>query len=568
MRWRKGPLRMLALYGTVLWGLSLWGLLPAKFASLSLPDLGDKDRLLAYLSAIASAAIVNMSVFAVLGGLAAAVPAKSRGFRWLVQMLVCGTAISFAVMGVALLSAARSWPESIDAVAPSLGCALGAWIVGLWRYGFWTRLSLAAQAVLLPLSLCVIACASLAAEPLPFSAAEISSAEKRRLVELVRSSEVEVHADVLVRTLQLSQRDVNLLMNWGSQVAYGNDTPSKSAVRLADDDLTLIASLLIPPAGDRYLNVVASGAVEVQNGQLELKARQLRVGRLEVPSVLLPLVSDLLKSFIRSEPELERILSRTPLIQIESSGVTVALEKGAFREEGLAFLETIDPAVLAATVAQLRHLQARLDPKEAANRKFETYVRAAFMLAAQRTADGHSAVDENRAAIYALGTLLGHPRLGKMILGRDFDDASYAAAAAHTGRVPLRGRRDWTRHFAVSAVLATYANRVVSDAAGVLKEELDAGDNGSGFSFADLMADRAGTRFALAATRDEAAAHACQRRMLGPWDSSALFPAATDLPEGLTDAQLQQQFGGVGGEAYQQLIQTIERRLDDCPLLR
>ena len=66
---------------------------------------------------------------------------------------------------------------------------------------------------------------------------------------------------------------------------------------------------------------------------------------------------------------------------------------------------------------------------------------------------------------------------------------------------------------------------------------------GSGFSFADLLADRAGTDFALAATRDE--------------------PTA-DLPEGVPDAQLQSDYGGVGGRRYKQVVDEIERRLAGC----
>ena len=74
----------------------------------------------------------------------------------------------------------------------------------------------------------------------------------------------------------------------------------------------------------------------------------------------------------------------------------------------------------------------------------------------------------------------------------------------HVSRLPrhsqLRGRPDSARHFWVSAAVTALVGDVVSDAAGLLKEELDAGEGGSGFSFGDLMADRAGTEFARAAT--------------------------------------------------------------------
>ena len=67
----------------------------------------------------------------------------------------------------------------------------------------------------------------------------------------------------------------------------------------------------------------------------------------------------------------------------------------------------------------------------------------------------------------------------------------------------MRGREDWARHYALSAALAVLEHPLVSDAAGLMKEELDALTHGSGFSFGDLAADRAGVRFADAATHSE-----------------------------------------------------------------
>src|SRR6266545_1345195 len=121
--------------------------------------------------------------------------------------------------------------------------------------------------------------------------------------------------------------------------------------------------------------------------------------------------------------------------------------------------------------------------------------------------------------------------------------------------------------FWVSAGLALLSAETVSDAAGLLKEELDAG-GGSGFSFGDLLADRAGTRFALAATRDVAAARAMQNRLSGRWPLDDLFPPAADLPEGIQDAELTSKYGAVGGGPYQALVAEIERRLDRCAALR
>jgi hypothetical protein len=135
-------------------------------------------------------------------------------------------------------------------------------------------------------------------------------------------------------------------------------------------------------------------------------------------------------------------------------------------------------------------------------------------------------------------------------------------------RVTLRGRSDWTKHFWVSAAIAVLANETISNAAGLLKEELDADRGGSGFSFSDLLADRAGTTFALAATRHEASARVLQQRLAQGFRLEDFFPEAADLPEGIPDAELRSRYGGVGGEGYNRLIEEIERRVAACPAYR
>jgi len=59
-------------------------------------------------------------------------------------------------------------------------------------------------------------------------------------------------------------------------------------------------------------------------------------------------------------------------------------------------------------------------------------------------------------------------------------------------RITLRGRQNLPRHFWVSAglVILTDANRSLT--VGIGKEMMDATPEGSGFSFIDMLANRAG----------------------------------------------------------------------------
>ena len=119
----------------------------------------------------------------------------------------------------------------------------------------------------------------------------------------------------------------------------------------------------------------------------------------------------------------------------------------------------------------------------------------------------------------------------------------------------------------MSGALTVVSAVAPSDAAGLLKEELDA-DGGSGFSFGDLLADRAGTTFASVATRDEASAAAIQARLAGGFRVDDFFPPADGLPEGIPDAELQSRYGGRGWAAlppHRRGDRAARRRLRRLP---
>jgi hypothetical protein len=172
-------------------------------------------------------------------------------------------------------------------------------------------------------------------------------------------------------------------------------------------------------------------------------------------------------------------------------------------------------------------------------------------------------IEHNRAAILALGIVVGHERLARLV-GLERDTELMRQVAAVRAGTTLRGRDDWSRHFSMSAALAVLEHPFVSDAAGLMKEQLDALTQGSGFSFADLAADRAGARFGAAATHSDAAARTMQARLRRGFTAGDFFPPAADLPENLTVEQFRRDYGGVGSPRYRQLVAEIEARLDSC----
>ena len=128
----------------------------------------------------------------------------------------------------------------------------------------------------------------------------------------------------------------------------------------------------------------------------------------------------------------------------------------------------------------------------------------------------------------------------------------------------LRGRADLAQHFSVSAALAASAGEPLANAIG-LEKEVDDAKKGSGFSFIDLTADRAGTRLGELAVRSPERLAAALAAGL---TDAAMLPSIDGLPEFMMTDEFQRRFGGVGAPAYKRMSDEIERRIAALALFR
>jgi hypothetical protein len=192
---------------------------------------------------------------------------------------------------------------------------------------------------------------------------------------------------------------------------------------------------------------------------------------------------------------------------------------------------------------------------------FERLMSMAFAFA-EDNAHGRDVVVFHRAAILALGAILGQEKV-VTVAKREINLAKLPEAQTLRHRITLYGRRDLSQHFWVSAALAVLSDESQSMTVGLAKEMMDSA-GGSGFSFVDLTADRAGTLFAVAATRDEASARAMQMRIRGGVVIGDFVPNPLDLPEGLSKDDFHAEYGGLGGEGTQKVVDEIRRRLEAC----
>lgn len=486
--------------------------------------------------------------------------------RWLPALLIACTlaALVRAVRGSA--SGPFAPRGVLGLVLPWTGCLLGTWAGMAWARGMLARILFLPQLLLLAVLVAggARALLHLAIEESPASIdmPRVTSADRRHLYDLFAGKNPLKIREGNTVTLRIAEHDLNLLLAWGLSV---EGSARKARIELREDQGQVRAAIPLG-GGAKFLNVVAHGSVSVREGHLDVRADRLRIGRIEMPRALLRVLAPAVGRTLAEDPRLQPMMERVHAVALQAGQLTVTYGRGSLPRGFVSKLfhaSDTKPIDIEAVHAQIDNLLAAASqlPRNSEAR-FGAAIRTAFQFAQEHAAPDQAA-EANRAAVLALGIVLGHAHV-ETLLGRFLDDPTRAQLQRTFAGTTVRKRSDWPKHFFVSAALTLIAAGNISDASGLLKEEKDSA-GGSGFSFGDLLADRAGTTFAQVATRDETSARALQARLAQGFRTDDYFPEAEGLPEGIQDPELQSRYGGVGGKEYARLVAEIERRIAGCP---
>jgi hypothetical protein len=354
------------------------------------------------------------------------------------------------------------------------------------------------------------------------------------------------------RTISLSQRDLDSAANYlAKQYANGS-----ARIALEGNDARLIASLPVPKTPVRlYINI---DAVFTEAAPLP-KFQRLQLGRLPVPEWIADWV---LKRAVIQAIGNEAFHAGTAAIKqvdLSDGRLSVTYEWHVQLEENLrvAFLS---PDERERIEIYQRHLSEITRSDSLGNISLTELLSALFKLA-QKRSDTHDPLAENRAAILVLTFYINQKELETLLPAAK----QWPRPLART--VTIKGRHDFPQHFMTSAALAAKAGGPFSDAVGLYKEVIDS-RRGSGFSFGDIAADRAGTRFGEKAVASADSARALQRRVAAGMNESDIIPMTEDLPESMNEAEFRRRFGDVDGAAYRQMMNEIEQRLAALALYR
>jgi hypothetical protein len=411
--------------------------------------------------------------------------------------------------------------------------------------------ALAATVLALALAASALLWAALDAAPTVAPAPAVTVADIDRALRLLQRNDPRGKLPGIIRSVSLTPRDLGLLITQAGR-RYGEP---RVQVQLHAGSAQLLVSLPLPanPVG-AWLNLDATLRETAALPTVE----RLAVGRLRLPGWLaeavLPRLLVLLD--LHSQSELARRMVSQVVIAEQQLTLRYAWPANPQQDLAIGLLAPEDRARLDAYTGRLAALSRELAATGPVS--LARLMPPVFALARERSTDNASAVRENRAALMALAFLVNDQALQGLV--RD----GPPSPPGRPMNVTLLGRRDTPQHFLVSAALSAKGGGALADAIGLYKEVADS-HGGSGFSFNDLAADRAGTRLGLLAVGNPLA---FQARLAAGVIEADLMPAVGDLPESLTDRQFRQRFGGVGAPAYRQMLDDIEQRLNGLTLLQ
>jgi hypothetical protein len=356
--------------------------------------------------------------------------------------------------------------------------------------------------------------------------------------------------------IELSEADLNLAGN------YLLNRYSKSAahIELKNNKLRFAVTMTLPKNSiGKYLNI-SFRLGNVENTDLPVITK-FKAGKLLLPAKLAAFVIDTVIQ--HSSLNEYFILATRPIkavkIDTQKLIITYYPNKDTLIQARNFLTHTGDNSTLNIYQQKLAEIIAKHDP--AWRLSLAELLQPLFELAYQRSTL-ESAIDENRVVISAINDYVNKKENKKLL-------ATLESAPVVTGQqysAFLYKRIDLAQHFIGSAALTASVNKQAAQIAGEEKELSDAQEGGSGFSFIDLAADKAGTRFGELATSSPESARRMQKAMSEIKDYSDFMPDPRYLPEHMNETDFKQRFESINSPAYQEISKQIDEHILAMPI--
>lgn len=401
-----------------------------------------------------------------------------------------------------------------------------------------------------PFAIAAVFWLALSGTPLVGERPPLSQQDLLRAREIVKQHRLQQAGSAPLR-LALSEHDLEVAGNYLLQRLAGGGL----RIRIRNDRLEALATLRIPGVPTRpYLNLRLQ--LRQQKGQPNLV--QLRIDDWNVPPGLAKrLLAELLVRLYDTD---EYRLARSIVDDIQLRDRMLGLQYHWTPELARKARATFLKAPSRAREVYRSELRRLVGEPRSKSFSLTRVLPPLFGLALKRSRQGDP-LTENRALLSVLGYWATDRRtLATDLVGMD-------SGPPLPFRATLHGRRDMAQHFLLSAALAANTGDTLASMAGTFKEIADA-DRGSGFSFVDLAADRAGLYFARLALGSETEARRFQELVAAGIAERDIVPDVRALGEGMNLAQFRRHYGDLDSPLYREAIETIDRHIEQCRLYR
>lgn len=353
-----------------------------------------------------------------------------------------------------------------------------------------------------------------------------------------------------VKTLVLNEKDLNIATSY----ILKRFIKSHSVLAITPNELKLSFSIKLPNnLLGKYLNINFN--LTKQDGFPTIN--NLSFGKLAIADEFAGLI-------------IENIITHTDLKQYylllgrHIKGITIGpkqikitylMTPSSFIAAQNYLLENADNSMFAIYQRKLNDVLRMRSPRQRLS--LADLLQPLFKLATQRSTLENS-IAENRAVIFIISAYVNSREV--------FQFLSYDLRRRPIiYPVYLYQRTDMPKHFMALATLTSSGSTYLAHLLGQEKEIIDA-KQGSGFSFVDLAADRAGMYFGKMATSSPENALKLQHAMANLKDYTAFMPEVRDLPENMNNKAFKNKFGSIYSPAYQNLLKKIDTRISACPI--
>lgn len=415
--------------------------------------------------------------------------------------------------------------------------------------------------LLLLLGMLAVFALCIESSPLVTEKTQLSSANTARIKQILRQHRPRNLRSGETKTITLSEKELNLLASHLAERvnSVGAVLKIKEGLLALKTSWDISAFLPYKKRAAGYLNIEA--VVESSSGDSAIKGlniHSLRVGQISFPSALIEPLVQFATERIADDPALRDGGEIIRALAIRAEGVALTYQWQADLIETIrGRLITVEERQVLAVYNQF--LVSEVD-RQGKSLTFISLLEATFRFAHLRSKNTDP-VAENKAAIIVLAAYANGGGLSTLVPeARDWPKPQRA-------KLRLHGRRDLVQHFMTSAALAIAGGGTMSNAIG-LRKEIDDASNGSGFSFKDLAADIAGSRFGELAVASALSARTLQNSLVTGRGDTLLIPDLNRLEENLNKEKFERRYGGPGDERYEEVVRMIDQRINNLVLYR